>query len=169
MAKKNNKNSNAEADAPVPTSGIDLASLTPEQLQALQKQLKAKSKEQRGKHKERFAIIDTMLTEKDEEGNFKHTTRDILNTLVQENLVNQSAEKWDQVEIKKIQARKQFLEKSRDKAGELIHPPGTYGYKASLLMGFGATAVTVEKFFESEEKVKTLTSGQREKILAALS
>jgi len=155
-------------EAAKPSSGIDLASLTPEQLSALQKQLKEKSKEVRGKHKERFTIIDQMLTEKDEEGKFKHTTRDILNVLVQEKLVNDTGEKWDQVEIKKIQARKQFLEKSTGKDGELLHPEGTFGYKASTMMGFGATANSVAKFFEDATKVATLTGDQRNAILAAL-
>jgi hypothetical protein len=153
--------------APEANAGIDISKLTPEQLQALQKQMKAKGKELRGKKDERFSIIDTMLKEKDSSGEFKHTTRDIMNALDAKGLVNRTVDKWDQVEIKKIQARKQFLEKATDEKGKLVHPEGTFGYKASAALGF-VSATSVEKFFTDPAKVKTLTDAQRKVILAAL-
>jgi len=147
---------------------INLDELSPEQLQALQKQMKARKQEVNSKRGERFGIIDGMLVERDAENNFIHTTRDILNKLAENGLVDQTPEKWDQNEIKKIQARKQFLEKSTGKDGKLVHPEGTFGYKQSAGMGFVITPTRVETFFDDKDKVKQLTADQRRKILKAL-
>jgi urease gamma subunit len=155
---------------PTPAGGIDLAKLTPEQLASLQKQLKEKKNEKKGRKDERFAIIDTMLKEKEEDGkSFKHTTRDILNVLEKEDLIDTTPEDYDKIEIKKIQARKQHLEKLTDEKGALVHPKNSFGYKVSAGFGFVVTAAKVEEFFKDAEKVKTLTAGQREVIAEALS
>lgn len=158
-------------------TGIDLSKLTPEQLAALQKQLKAKKKETSGRKDERFAIIDTMLQEKvvkgeekdgQKAGEFKHTTRDILNKLVENDLVDKTVDKYDQVEIKKIQARKQFLEKKTDEKGKLVSPENTFGYRPSAGAGFSLTPVRISEWFTDAERVKSLTAEQRSKILTAL-
>jgi len=150
-------------------SGIDLSKLTPEQLASLQKQLKAKKKEKSGKKEERFHIIDTMLAEKEEGSDeFKHTTRDIMNALVKNDLVDTTEPDFDTVEIKKIQARKQFLEKKTDEKGNLVHPKGSFGYKASG-GGFGVlTASRIATWFSVPANVAQLTPTQTAAILAVL-
>jgi hypothetical protein len=162
--KKQNQDTEAQA-APA----VDIASLTPAQLKKLQEQLKERNKELKGKKDERFAIIDALLQEKDDDGNFVHSTRDILGKLEEAGLVDNTAPNYDTNEIKKIQSRKQFLEKKRDEAGELVFPEGTFGYKASERVGFGMRAATVVKFFEDEEQLATLTDDQRDIIVKALS
>jgi hypothetical protein len=157
-----------ESQAPKAGSVIDITKLTPAQLKEIQKQLKEKSKEVRSRKDERFAIIDTMLKEKNEDtGEFRWTTSDILETLVKNDLVNTSMPDYRQVELKKIQARKQFLEKRRDEKGELIDPPDTYGYKPSEFRGFGLnTDKVVDYCIENADK---FTPEQREKVIQALS
>jgi hypothetical protein len=151
----------------VDTGGVDLSKLTPEQLKAIQKQLKEARKETTGKKDERFLIIDTMLKEKDEDGGgFRHTTREIANKLAENNLVDKTDPDWAKNEIKKIQARKQFLEKSRDKAGALVHPEGTFGYKASG--GFGLTSVGVTAWFNNAENVAKLSPADKAVIAKSL-
>lgn len=162
------KSASASNDAPV-EGAIDITKLTPAQLAALQKQLKAKGAEIRSKKDERFLIIDTMLKEKDEAGTgFRHTTRDIMNALVKENLVDTTAPEYDKNEIKKIQARKQFLEKQTGKDGQLVHPKGTFGYKPSEHSGFSASPVTVVAWF-TPENVAKLTEEQAAAVRSALA
>ncbi len=161
-----------------PAGGIDLNKLTPEQLAALQKQLKATKKVSKDDHKKRFEIIDGMLKTKVTEdnikdgekvGEFKYTTRDIINALDSDGLIKDKiAEDWDQVEIKKVQARKQFLEKKRDEKGNLVFPEGTFGYKASAGAGFALTPVRVAAWFDTAENVAKLTPEQRATILKTL-
>ena len=150
------------------SEGLDLSKLTPEQLQSLQKQLKERKANTTGKTKERFLIIDTMLAEKDDKEGFKWTTRDIINKLAENNLVDQTVPKWDQIEIKKVQARKQHLEKLTDEKGKLVHPEGKFGYKASAGVGFAMTPVTVSNWFAKAENVAKLTGDQRNAIVKAL-
>lgn len=150
-------------------SGIDLAALTPAQLAALQKQLKEKSKEVAGKAEDRFKVIDAMLQEKDEDTKeFKHTTRDIMNALIKDGTVTAPTAADEQNHIKKIQARKQFLEKKRNEKGELVYPTGTYGYKASGGVGFMMTGAKITEWF-TDENVTKLTKEQIKSIIAALS
>ena len=158
-----------EGSLPV-ANAIDLSKLTPEQLASLQKQLKAKKKEKSSKKDERFLIIDTMLAEKEEgsETEFRHTTRDILNTLVKNDLVDTTEPDFDTVEIKKIQARKQFLEKKTDEKGEPVHPKNSFGYKASG-GGFAVlTASRIATWFTVPANVAQLTPTQVTSILSVL-
>ena len=155
------------APAAAPAEAIDISKLTPEQLASLQKQLKAKKAESSGNSKERFVIIDGMLQQKDESGGFKFTTRDIMNALVKENLITTNGSEDEQNEIKKIQARKQFLEKKRDEKGQLVYPEGTFGYKTSALAGFKLGATKVTEWF-TPENVATLTPAQKDTILRAV-
>lgn len=166
------------AAQPADTGDIDLSKLTPEQLAALQKQLKLKKKETAGDTTERFNIIDALLKEKvvkgdekagEKAGEFKYTTRDILNRLVDNNLIaDKSDPKWDQIEIKKIQARKQFLEKKRKKDGTLEHPEGTFGYRVSAGQGFSLTPVRIEAWFQNADNLKGLTLAQKASIAKAI-
>lgn len=169
MAKQTKETGNTTAATESNTGGLDLSKLTPEQLQSLQKQLKERKQNTTGKTKERFLIIDTMLAEKSADGKeFKWTTRDIANKLAENNLVDQTVPKWDQIEIKKIQARKQHLEKLTDEAGKLVHGTGKFGYKASAGAGFAMTPVSMTNWFSNADNVKKLTGDQRNAILAAL-
>lgn len=114
---------------------INIATLTPEQLVALTQQLKAKAKQERkanaGNRDAWKSLVDSMLQEKDGTA-FKHTTADMLAALQAKSLVasnltpDQRAE-----ELKKIQTRKQKLEKMRNDDGTLKYAKGTFGYKAS--------------------------------------
>jgi hypothetical protein len=166
----------SDAKTPVNT-GIDITKLTPEQLAALQKQIKEKKKAASGDSTERFKIIDSMLAtkvttenQKDGEvlGEFKYTTRDIFNKLDENNLVDKTVPKYDQNEIKKIQARKQALEKKRNEKGELVHPEDSFGYRKSEGFGFAVTPVKLVEFFKDAAKVKTLTAADRAVVLNAL-
>ena len=134
-----------------------MANLSASQLKELREQLKEKSKESVSVRKERFEIIDTMLQDKDEDETFSHTTRDIADALNKANLADTSkGEDWYKEEIKKIQARKQFLEKKTDEKAELVHEKGTFGYKRTATGGGGkglsASKVkleTIVAFFEA--------------------
>lgn len=170
MAKPTKSNASQKSESPAPVTGIDLSTLTPEQLASLQKQIKAKKKEKSSKKDERFMIIDTMLAEKEEgsDTEFRHTTRDILNTLVKNDLVDTTEPGFDTVEIKKIQARKQFLEKKTDEKGELVHAKGSFGYKASG-GGFAVlTASRIATWFTVPANVAQVTPTQVTAILAVL-
>lgn len=162
---KATKASTAPAD-----TGIDLSKLTPEQLRALQKQLKSNKSPALAEHKdERFNIIDTMLKEKNEDGSFKWTTRQIFERLEENDLTDKADADSGKNEIKKIQARKQFLEKKRDKQGNLVYTPNTFGYKPAE-GGFGALRVdTVTNWFSNVDNVNKLTPDQKKAIAVALA
>lgn len=152
-----------KAVAPI-QGGVDISKLTPEQLLNLQKQLKARKAEKSGDKKERFAMIDSMLKVK-EDGEFKYTTRDILNNLIKNNLADPAAEASE--EIKKIQARKQHLEKLTDEKGNLVHPKGTFGYKQAAV-GFVMTPERIVAWF-TKENVAKLNDAQRGSVRAMVS
>jgi hypothetical protein len=136
---------------------IDLANLSASQLKELREQLKEKSKESVSVRKERFEIIDSMLQVKDGD-EFVHTTREIADALNDANLADTSkGEDWYKEEIKKIQARKQFLEKKTDEKANLVYEAGTFGYKRTATGGGGkglsASKVkleTIVAFFEAD-------------------
>ena len=65
---------------------IDIAELTSEQLAAVQAQLKEQAKAKRAVRKDRMAVIEDLLRDKDEDGSFKHTTRDIAMALHEKGL-----------------------------------------------------------------------------------
>jgi hypothetical protein len=110
---------------------IDITKLTPAQLAQVADQLKAKRKLDAGDVKARWAIIDRMLAEKDGDA-FKHTTADILTELQTAKIVRTDLTKDDRAEwLKKIQTRKQHLEKLTDESGKLVHAKGTLGYRPS--------------------------------------
>jgi hypothetical protein len=149
-----------EAASTITKPIVDINSLTPAQLAALQKQLKERKKETAGKSEERFAIVDKMLQEKDKDKNFVNTTRDICNALKTANLVDTTIPGWDTVEIKKIQARKQFLEKKTDEKGKLVYPEGTFGYKPAEGGTFAMSPVKVTTWFQNKDNVAKLDADQ---------
>lgn len=131
------------------TTNITLDQLTPDQLKALSQQLKATSTAKRKSAKDRWPIVDTMLTEKDGTG-FKHTTADILTALQAKSLVDKDLSPDARAEaLKMIQTRKQKLEKMRDKDGKLVHAEGKFGYKPSA---HGVGPLTVERILAWAEK-----------------
>lgn len=146
-------------------SPIDISKLSPDQLKGLRSQLKEQAKESSTTKDARFVIIDTMLTEKDEKGEFTHTTRDIINRCNDEGLLKKGFD--DQVEIKKVQARKQFLEKKTDEKGNLVKPAGTFGYKKAE-GAFGLTPTRIVGWFDNPENVGKLSNEQMNKLQAIL-
>jgi len=124
MAKKN-QNTTA--------SLIKLENLTAEQLASLHGQISAKRKLVRAGSGSRNAVIDPMLHETNDLGHV-HTTADIVVALQAKSLLPKELSKTDHaVEIKKIQTRKQLLQRKGDTS---------VGYRASAT-GFGP--LTVER------------------------
>lgn len=160
----------ASVPAPTPLAKgiIDISKLTPEQLASLQKQLKATKKAANSNNEERFKLMETMLREKDDEDGFIHTTRDILNALIAEKLVVATTTHDQQEEIKKIQARKQFLSKKRDEKGELVYPENTFGYKPSGLFGFKMNYEKMIEWLTIPENLATLTDEQKDNLTNAI-
>jgi hypothetical protein len=151
---------------------LDISKLSAEQLKQLKAQLNAQRKTVNDKRGGRYAITDAMLKEKDENGGFKHTTGDILAALqaksdetgVPTTLTKDERAEW----LKKIQTRKQYLEKLTDEAGNLVHAEGTFGYKPSA---GGFTALTPDRVVDwllDDANVEKLTPADRKAILKAL-
>lgn len=152
-----------EATAPL-AGGVDISSLTPEQLVNLQKQLKERKKGSKADKVERFTVIDGMLKDKDEKGEFRWTTRDIMNRLRENKLADETSSDSD--EIKKIQARKQHLEKKTDEKGKLVYAAGTFGYKTSS-SGFMLTPEKIASWFTTDNVAK-LSATAKQTIAAAV-
>ena len=114
---------------------IDITQLTSEQLAAIQAQLKEAAKARKAERGSRMSIIEDMLRAKDEHGSFVYSTRDIAMALSEQGLGLSEDELEDKdamaQEIRRIQAKKQHLERLTDKAGNLVHAEGTFGYKPS--------------------------------------
>lgn len=107
---------------------ISLDQLTPEQLAQLKTAMRADRKARMGDRKPWNAIVDVMLQEREGDG-FKHTTADILAKLQAQKQESASLSTADRIiVIKKIQTRKQLLEKKRDESGKLLYQ---VGYKPS--------------------------------------
>jgi hypothetical protein len=121
------------------TQTIDIAKLTPEQVLALSRAIKAKSKARSGDPKARATVIDAMLQEREGDG-FKHTTADILSALQSKAIVSSALTADERaVEIKKIQTRKQLLVGKGTTDAEVAALKLKYGYKVSA-NGFMITA-----------------------------
>lgn len=117
---------------------LDITKLTPVQLQALTKQMTAMRKAKSGDAGKRNKVIDAMLQEKNGT-EFKHTTGDILGKLQSENIVSKSLTSDERAgELKKIQTRKQLLDKKPEFKGKV-------GYKVSAA-GFAVTLDRVLTF-----------------------
>lgn len=107
---------------------ISLDQLTPEQIATLKSLVKTEAKAARPDRKTWNPIVDAMLQEREGDG-FRWTTAQILERLQQEKVVKPSlATPERESEIKKIQTRKQLLERKRDRDGKLLF---TVGYKPS--------------------------------------
>jgi hypothetical protein len=137
-----------------------VSDLTPAQLKAIKAQLKAQAKANGAQLEERRTIIDAMLQEQDDTG-FKHTTADILAALQEAQLVETTLAKEDRAEwLKKIQTRKQDLEKKPEYAGKV-------GYKASG-HGFTLTPDRIVDWLMDEVNAAKLTAADRKAIIKAM-
>jgi hypothetical protein len=142
------------------TTHINVSDLTPAQLKAIKAQLKAQAKANGAQLEERRTIIDAMLQEQDDTG-FKHTTADILAALQEAQLVETTLAKEDRAEwLKKIQTRKQDLEKKPEYAGKV-------GYKASG-HGFTLTPDRIVDWLMDEVNAAKLTAADRKAIIKAM-
>lgn len=156
---------------------IDINTLDAATLVALQKQLKALAKAKSGDRAKRNEIIDTMIATRATEGDgFEFTTREIATRLSEAGVGIDASLLGDKEEmaqeIRRIQARKQLLEKATDKKGELVHPKGSFGYRSSGGVGAGLAATkvkpdTVLAFFEAG-RASELTKEQVDAIKAAI-
>ena len=147
---------------------INITSLTPEQLKQVKAQLNAQRKQLSGGRDARYAIIDRMLQERDGES-FRHTTTDILTALQDAKLVDATLAKDNRAEwLKKIQTRKQSLQKLANEDGTLVHAEGTLGYKPSA-GGIGAlNADRIIDWLMDEANLAKLTPADRKAILKAV-
>lgn len=115
---------------------LDITRLDKTQLAAFKKQLDDIAKQKRDSRKLWADTVKQMLMDKDEAGAFRNTTADIWSLLFRDGLESlDPATTTDQKQrdsvLKKIQAFKQKLEKETDESGNLVHPEGTFGYKAT--------------------------------------
>jgi hypothetical protein len=150
------------------TPAFDLASLTPAQLATLQHQLHDKTKADRGDRTQWNTLVDSMLQEK-VDGSFAHTTGDILAALQAKGVTKPTPEKEGYAtEIKRIQTRKQLLEKQRDKAGHLLKPEGTYGYKASANSFGPMNKAKILAWLAVAANIETLTPAEATVITASV-
>ena len=144
---------------------IDITALTPEQLKAVRAQLKAVAKASRDTVGDRYAVIDPMLKAVD--GQFIHTTSDILTALQDKGLVPKDLGKEDRAEwLKKVQTRKQYLEHLTNKDGTLVHDKGSLGYKSSG----GFMALTADRVMDYViEHAESFSAADRKAIIKALT
>lgn len=140
------------------TNTLDISKLSPEQIALLAKQLRTASRAKSGDPKNRNAIIDKLLQEKDGKG-FKNTTQDILDAMIAAKVVKADADR--KIELKKIQTRKQFLVKKPKTDAERAAAKLLYGYKVSA-NGF---AVTIDRVLEW---IKTATPDERKQVAKAI-
>lgn len=193
MAKKATKKTakadtttDSQVEAPKATKSeaapIDVTQLTPAQLKALQKQLSEHKAVASSHREERNNVIYEMTTEKDEDGNFVNSTQDIAKVLCDnglceflttENFGSEDMKEEVQKEVRKIQARKQLLEKKTDEKGELVYPEGTFGYKSagggnSNLSASKIKVATVLGFFTTGRATE-LTDEQKTQVIEAIN
>lgn len=147
---------------------IDLSKLNDKEIMALRKQLLNANRMDKSELEKRNTVIDGMLQVK-ENGEFKWTTRDILNELIKSKVVKADISKADQGEwLKKIQTRKQLLEKQTNEDGSLKHKPGTFGYKFSGVFGNILTSDRIVDWMLDDDNVKKLSPADKAAILKAL-
>lgn len=142
-------------------AAVDLSTLTPEALLALQKQLKALKKADAIDHDKWKAVVDELLHEKEGDG-FKWTTSDILAAVQAKGVVKATLTVQERQEhIKRIQTRKQVLEKQRDDKGNLVH---SVGYKQSA-NSFGPLDITkILAWMANPANMETVSVKQAEAI-----
>lgn len=147
---------------------IDLSKLTDEQMTQIRAQLKAQRATLADGRAERYTIIDRMLVEKDDTG-FKNTTADIRAALVTAKLIPAHQQNPEDMKewLKKIQTRKQHLEKETNDDGTLKYAKGTFGYKLSA-GGFTLTPDRVIDWLMDEGNLARLSAADRKAILKAV-
>jgi ATP-dependent 26S proteasome regulatory subunit len=111
------------------TAAIKLTDLNAEQLKQLKAQLKEQSKNRSGNITKRNSVIDKMLHEVAANGEFVHTTADILAALQDAKVITAELSNEDRAAaLKMIQTRKQALVKKGDSAvGYKQTPTGISG------------------------------------------
>lgn len=154
---------------------LDITRLDKTQLAALKAQLDQMAKQKRDSRKLWADTVKQMLMDKTEDGAFRNTTSDIWALLHRDGLESlDPATTTDQKQrdsvLKKIQAFKQKLEKETDESGNLVHPEGTFGYKATAtaLQPRQYKAENVVAWFANPENVNSLTSEDVSEIITAL-
>lgn len=149
--------------APAPM--LDISKLTPAQIQALQKQLKLERKAQLGDHSQWVTIVDAMLHETDGDG-FKWTTADILAAVQAKAIVSTTLDAEQRnMQIKRIQTRKQLLEKKKDDKGNAQHK---VGYKPSTNSFGPMDATKIVAWLSVPANQEAITVKQAEAIHAAI-
>lgn len=149
------------------TQIVDISTLTSEQLKALRSSLLKLNKTDKSVLDKRNSIIDSMLQVKDADGSFKWTTTDIVAKLQEAKVVPATILKGDRQEwLKKVQTRKQLLERQTNEDGTLKHKPGTFGYKSSGTFGNVLTAERVTDWII--ENSETLSATEKAAILKSL-
>jgi len=150
MENKAKSNQTPVAPTPATPAVINLAELTQAQLTELKKQLKTAKKARSSTRGVWVETVDTALKAMDASG-FVNTTADILAKL-------QVAGAWDgterDVELKKVQTRKQLLQKKPELVGKV-------GYKVSAT-GFVLTTDRVIAY------LKGLDASERRVIYTAM-
>jgi len=155
---------------------IDINKLSKAQLKDLNAQITAMAVGRKQDRAVWTSTVTEMLLEKDESGNHVHTTVDIWSILFRDgvetlNPVDVLPGKERDSVLKKIQAYKQKLAKSTDKAtGNLIHPTGSLGYKAteSSLTPRSYSPEKVTEWFTNADNVAGISLEQKKAILASL-
>lgn len=170
--KQNDKKTTKTTETPTPATpvvaptAIDLSQLTPDQITKLAKQLKEARKADKVDHDSWVKIVDTALHEREGDG-FRWTTGDILSQLQAKGLAKPTLDtEQRQSEIKKIQTRKQLLEKKRDDKGNLVH---TVGYKASSNSFGPMDASKIVAWLSVPANVELVSVGQADAITKALA
>lgn len=149
------------------TQVIDLSGLNTEQLKALRSDLLKLNKTDKSALEKRNSIIDSMLQVKDADGSFKHTTMDIVAKLQEAKIVPTTLAKGDRQEwLKRVQTRKQLLERQTNEDGTLKHKPGTFGYKSSGTFGNILTAERVTDWII--ENAEQLSATEKAAIIKSL-
>lgn len=159
MAKKNTATQTPTAATAQPT--IDLAALTPAQIAQLAKQLKEQKKADAGDHDQWVKVVDAMLHESDANG-FKHTTSDILAACQAKAIIPMTiSEDGRKAQIKRIQTRKQLLEKKPEHKGKV-------GYKVSSHSFGPLTKDKILDWFALPANVEALTPSEQAAIVKAM-
>ncbi len=149
------------APASVAQPAISLDQLTPAQIAALAKQLKAQRKADMGDHKAWVEIVDKMLHEKEGDG-FKNTTSDILAALQAKAIVPAAlSSEARAMHIKRIQTRKQLLEKKPEHKDKV-------GYKPSANSFGPLDADKIVAWLQVAGNIESVTVKQAEAIHAAI-
>lgn len=163
---KNDKKNTPATPKPNTTTGVDLAQLTPAQILQLTKQLREARKHDLGDHETWLTVVDPMLHETEGEG-FRYTTSDILAAVQAKGVVPMQISSDTRImQIKRIQTRKQLLEKKRGEDGKPLHK---VGYKPSANSFGPLDAVKIVAWLDVPANLESVTVAQAEAIAKAIA